>query len=46
MEAGTIVETGAHAELIQRGGAYSRLVRAQLLSDVDEDTAPAGLQLN
>jgi len=46
MEAGSIVETGTHAELIQRGGAYAKLVRAQLLSDVDEDIAPPGLQLN
>ncbi len=30
MEAGTIVEYGTHAELV-RGGAYARLVRAQLL---------------
>jgi subfamily B ATP-binding cassette protein MsbA len=33
MEAGTIVEYGTHAELSVRGGAYARLVRAQLLSD-------------
>lgn len=46
MEAGTIVETGSHSELISRGGAYARLVRAQLLSDVDEDLPPAGVPLN
>ncbi len=46
MEAGTIVETGTHSDLIARGGAYARLVRAQLLSDVDEDTPPLGLPLN
>jgi subfamily B ATP-binding cassette protein MsbA len=33
MEDGTILECGTHAELSIRGGAYARLVRAQLLSD-------------
>jgi subfamily B ATP-binding cassette protein MsbA len=46
MEAGQLIEAGAHAELIARGGPYSRLVRAQLLSDVDEDVTPAGVTLN
>jgi ABC-type multidrug transport system fused ATPase/permease subunit len=46
MEAGRLIEAGTHAELIARGGAYSRLVRAQLLSDVDEDVPPAGVSLN
>ena len=31
MEAGTIIETGRHAELIDRGGAYARLCQAQVL---------------
>jgi subfamily B ATP-binding cassette protein MsbA len=46
MDAGTIVETGTHAELVASGGAYSRLVRAQLLSDPEADSPPAGQPLN
>ncbi|WP_439541612.1 ABC transporter ATP-binding protein [Hyphomicrobium sp.] len=46
MDAGTIIETGTHSELVSRGGAYSRLVRAQLLSDSDSDTPPPGIPLN
>ena len=45
MDAGTIIETGTHAELIARNGAYARLVRAQLLSD-DSDSPPPGISLN
>lgn len=45
MESGTIVETGTHGELIARGGAYAKLVRAQLLSDTD-DAPPPGVPLN
>jgi subfamily B ATP-binding cassette protein MsbA len=46
MDAGGLVEAGAHAELIARGGAYARLVRAQLLSDPEADSPPPGLPLN
>ena len=46
MDAGTIIETGTHSELVSRGGAYSRLVRAQLLSDADADSPPPGIPLN
>jgi len=46
MEAGTLVEAGTHSELIARGGAYARLVRAQLLSDTDLDAPPAGVPIN
>jgi subfamily B ATP-binding cassette protein MsbA len=46
MDAGTIIETGTHTELVSRGGAYARLVRAQLLSDADADSPPPGLPLN
>jgi subfamily B ATP-binding cassette protein MsbA len=46
VDAGTIIETGTHAELVSRGGAYARLVRAQLLSDADADSPPPGLPLN
>ena len=45
MDAGTIIETGTHGELIARNGAYARLVRAQLLSD-DSDSPPPGIPLN
>ncbi len=33
MDAGTVVETGTHAELMARDGSYARLVRAQMLTD-------------
>jgi hypothetical protein len=46
MEAGTIVEKGTHNGLIAEGGAYSRLVRAQLLSDPEADNPPPGVTLN
>ena len=46
MDAGTIVEKGSHAELIAKGGAYARLVRAQLLTDADSEAPPVGISLN
>ncbi|WP_083567024.1 ABC transporter ATP-binding protein [Hyphomicrobium sp. CS1GBMeth3] len=46
MEQGALIESGTHAELLARGGAYARLVHAQLLSDADEDAPPAGISLN
>jgi subfamily B ATP-binding cassette protein MsbA len=39
MEAGTIVETGRHADLVARSGAYARLHRLQLVGD-DEALIP------
>ncbi|GJD99113.1 ABC transporter ATP-binding protein [Methylobacterium isbiliense] len=39
MEAGRVVETGRHAELIAQGGTYARLQRLQLA----DDPAPAAI---
>jgi subfamily B ATP-binding cassette protein MsbA len=33
LERGRIVETGTHAELLRRGGAYARICREQLIAD-------------
>ena len=43
MDAGAIVETGTHAELMAGDGAYARLAQSQLLSGVDrQPTLSAG----
>lgn len=40
LEAGRVVETGRHDELLERGGAYRRMIDAQeLLADVGADSA-------
>jgi ATP-binding cassette, subfamily B, bacterial len=39
MDRGEVVESGKHAELLARGGHYSRLVSAQLASDPMRGTA-------
>ena len=50
MEEGRIVEQGTHDELLEAGGAYSRLYHAQFVGAYDDDladpaAAPAGMPL-
>jgi ATP-binding cassette, subfamily B, bacterial len=39
MDAGRLVETGTHAELLARGGAYAKLARTELAIAVDQPEA-------
>jgi subfamily B ATP-binding cassette protein MsbA len=36
MEAGRIIETGSHAELLARGGQYKRLYELQFADEEEE----------
>jgi subfamily B ATP-binding cassette protein MsbA len=41
LEQGEIIETGTHAELLQRGGAYAHLYRLQFAAAADSTVQPA-----
>ena len=40
IDKGRVVETGSHAELVQAGGLYARLAKAQDLDHIPEGTTP------
>jgi len=44
MEDGRIVESGRHAELLARGGAYARLYSLQFSDDAGTPDAPEDLR--